>query len=59
MIDILLKKLHCGLLKYSELDMLFSYFGLLEKCSGSSLSRIDGEENDELGTNNDKETVLE
>jgi len=59
MIDFMLKKLHCGLLKFLELDMFFSYFGLLEKRSGSSLSRIDGDEDDDMVTNNDRETSLE
>jgi len=54
MIDIMLKKLFCGLLMILELD--FSYVGLLE--SSNSMSSVDGDKDDEL-VNDDEETALE
>ena len=49
----MLKTLHCGLLKFLELDMpFFHYFDLFDKSSGS-ISRIDdGDEDEDFGTNN-------
>ena len=54
----MLNKLHCGLLKFLELDMLFFYyFDLFDKSSG--ISRIDGDEDEDFGTNDDEETAQE
>jgi len=54
----MLKKLHCGLLKFLELDM-HAFFHYFDKNSGS-ISRIDdGDDDDDFGANNDEETAQE
>jgi len=41
------------------IDVFYSFFGLLEKSSGSRLSRIDGDEDEVLVTKNNVEMALE
>jgi hypothetical protein len=52
----MLKKLHCGLVKFLELYELFFLILIYLIRVASGISRIDGDDEDEdFGTNNDEE----